>query len=152
MNCTIIFSLVVCIKWPTIQCSQFEDLKIDNNVILSVEANFQHENLPPALEKIRSRINWSSLPVQVSRSIHSDVSSSTIQKSRFTTQHLFKPRFTFQLRHQPKKCPIYRRLIENGEEIAICPGCDQIFHLGHYAEWIRQKGKCPLCHKEIIMS
>jgi hypothetical protein len=64
--------------------------------------------------------------------------------------HLSKP--SFRLRREKKNlCQICHQPILTSNEIAICPGCHSVFHLGHFGEWVRQKGKCPVCDEEIII-
>ncbi|UCE12273.1 MAG: hypothetical protein JSV04_08725 [Candidatus Heimdallarchaeota archaeon] len=31
-----------------------------------------------------------------------------------------------------------------------CPACHSVFHFGHFGEWIRQKGECPVCYAKIV--
>ena len=64
--------------------------------------------------------------------------------------HLSKPSFRLR-RKKENTCQICHQIILTSNEKAICPGCHSVFHLGHFGEWIRQKGKCPVCDEEIII-
>ncbi|MHA2248315.1 MAG: RING finger domain-containing protein [Candidatus Hodarchaeales archaeon] len=61
------------------------------------------------------------------------------------------PVYPFQLKNSQKICCICRGEINAKKQGISCPGCGTLFHLTHFAEWIRTNGQCPICQKEILM-
>ncbi len=57
----------------------------------------------------------------------------------------------FRLKTKIEECPICRKNLVEDDKIAICPGCSNRFHWGHYGEWIRQNGRCPVCQAEVVL-
>ena len=47
------------------------------------------------------------------------------------------------------RCMICNNALEKDEEVAVCPNCDNSFHIGHLETWIRFNSKCPVCHNKI---
>lgn len=47
------------------------------------------------------------------------------------------------------RCMICKRPISFGEETAACPKCQNQAHFAHLQEWIKAKGKCPMCSAKI---
>ncbi|MCE7743525.1 MAG: hypothetical protein GPJ52_00155 [Candidatus Heimdallarchaeota archaeon] len=47
------------------------------------------------------------------------------------------------------RCMICKRPISFGEEIASCPKCQNQAHFAHLQEWIKAKGKCPMCSAKL---
>ena len=46
-------------------------------------------------------------------------------------------------------CCICKRKIQTGEDLARCDQCGSVGHYGHFAEWIKIKGTCPVCRRKI---
>ena len=47
------------------------------------------------------------------------------------------------------RCMICKRPISFGEETATCPKCQNQAHFAHLQEWIKAKGKCPMCSAKL---
>ncbi len=47
------------------------------------------------------------------------------------------------------KCYICGISIERKDVITVCLDCGNIFHYNHYMTWIKLKGMCPICKKEV---
>ncbi len=47
-----------------------------------------------------------------------------------------------------KKCGVCNLIIGN-EDYEECPYCDQASHTDHLLEWLKVKGKCPVCKHEL---
>ncbi|MCK4844622.1 MAG: hypothetical protein KAS95_03015 [Candidatus Heimdallarchaeota archaeon] len=47
------------------------------------------------------------------------------------------------------KCYICGISIERKDEITVCLDCGNIFHYNHYMTWLKLKGMCPICKKEV---
>lgn len=59
-------------------------------------------------------------------------------------------RLRFRSKKEKQTCPIYRATITEEDNMADCPECGQTFHYNHFAEWVKTKGKCPLCKEELF--
>ncbi|MHA2112487.1 MAG: RING finger protein [Candidatus Hodarchaeales archaeon] len=46
-------------------------------------------------------------------------------------------------------CSICKSKIKPESETINCPDCNTSFHFGHFAEWVRQKGTCPICKERV---
>lgn len=46
-------------------------------------------------------------------------------------------------------CQICSTEIFKGEDFAACPHCDNIFHISHIEEWLKQKELCPVCRNNL---
>jgi len=46
-------------------------------------------------------------------------------------------------------CTICLKKIKPEDETINCPDCNTSFHFGHFAEWVRQKGTCPICKERV---
>jgi len=76
-----------------------------------------------------------------------DRKDETVKKIKSKQLPVSKP--TFYVKDAPVICNICKGPIKNNEEITSCPACNTRFHLRHFAEWVRQKGKCPYCNEKI---
>lgn len=47
------------------------------------------------------------------------------------------------------RCMICKRPISFGEETTSCPKCQNQAHFAHLQEWIKAKGKCPMCSSKL---
>lgn len=47
------------------------------------------------------------------------------------------------------RCMVCGFGIKKQEQITSCPLCDNFFHGSHIREWLKTKGRCPVC-KEIL--
>ena len=56
---------------------------------------------------------------------------------------------SFFLKDDLPTCAICKSKIKSDQETTSCPGCSTNFHLTHFAEWVRQKGTCPICNERI---
>ncbi|MFW9915753.1 MAG: RING finger domain-containing protein [Candidatus Thorarchaeota archaeon] len=98
-----------------------------------------------AWEKIREAIGRAKL-YYPQREIYS---KSAIQQ---TLKEPFQlPVFSMQPRGNKETCPICRQPIHEVTRLFYCPACHQAFHIEHFAEWVRQKGRCPLCQEELFI-
>ncbi|MFX0115077.1 MAG: RING finger domain-containing protein [Candidatus Hodarchaeota archaeon] len=61
------------------------------------------------------------------------------------------PVFSMESRNNKETCPICWQPINDVTRLFYCPACHQAFHIEHFAEWVRQKGRCPLCQEELFM-
>ena len=46
---------------------------------------------------------------------------------------------------KPSVCMICKLPLKAGQDIARCPMCHSPFHGEHIFEWLKVKGKCPVC-------
>ena len=46
-------------------------------------------------------------------------------------------------------CEICKNIIHAGEKLVQVSTCGHIFHKEHIVEWIKVRGKCPVCKEEI---
>lgn len=47
------------------------------------------------------------------------------------------------------RCMVCKRPISFGEEKVACPKCQNPAHFAHLQEWIKAKGKCPMCSNKL---
>ncbi|MFX1562415.1 MAG: RING finger domain-containing protein [Promethearchaeota archaeon] len=50
-----------------------------------------------------------------------------------------------------EKCIVCGLQIREGQEQVFCPNCGNPAHYSHLAEWVKVKGTCPICRKNIQM-
>ncbi|MGC9777898.1 MAG: E3 ubiquitin protein ligase [Candidatus Heimdallarchaeota archaeon] len=46
---------------------------------------------------------------------------------------------------KPAVCMICKLALKSGQNVARCPMCHSLFHNEHVFEWLKIKGKCPVC-------
>jgi len=46
---------------------------------------------------------------------------------------------------KPTVCMICKLPLKKTQEISRCPMCHNLFHAEHIFEWLKVKGKCPVC-------
>jgi len=46
-------------------------------------------------------------------------------------------------------CNICKSSVKFGEEMGTCIFCTNTYHYGHFAEWVKIKGACPVCHETL---
>ena len=61
----------------------------------------------------------------------------------------FLRRECWQCKREVPRCMICNNAVEKEETVAICPHCDNVYHVDHLKTWIRFNAKCPVCHNEI---
>ncbi|MHA1202754.1 MAG: hypothetical protein ACTSQ4_09550 [Candidatus Heimdallarchaeaceae archaeon] len=61
----------------------------------------------------------------------------------------FLRRECWQCKKEIPRCMICNNAVEKEETVAICPHCENIYHVNHLKTWIRFNAKCPVCHNEI---
>ena len=50
---------------------------------------------------------------------------------------------------KPKICMICKLSLKPEQKITQCPMCQSLFHQEHVVEWLRVKGKCPVCQQSL---
>ncbi len=46
---------------------------------------------------------------------------------------------------KPSICMICKLPLKDTQDISRCPMCHNLFHAEHIFEWLKVKGKCPVC-------
>ena len=46
-------------------------------------------------------------------------------------------------------CMICKLPLKSDQEIKQCPMCNSLFHQNHIIDWLRVKGKCPVCQQTL---
>ncbi|NHJ49019.1 MAG: hypothetical protein FK733_14630 [Asgard group archaeon] len=49
------------------------------------------------------------------------------------------------IEEKPKSCMICKLPFKVNQKISRCPMCHSLFHDDHIFEWLKVKGKCPVC-------
>ncbi|HUT79884.1 MAG TPA: RING finger domain-containing protein [Candidatus Bathyarchaeia archaeon] len=47
-------------------------------------------------------------------------------------------------------CMICKLSIKDGQKVSRCPMCQSLFHDDHIFEWLKVKGKCPVCIQSLL--
>jgi len=47
-------------------------------------------------------------------------------------------------------CMICKLPIKEGQKVSRCPMCQSLFHDEHIFEWLKVKGKCPVCIQSLL--
>jgi endogenous inhibitor of DNA gyrase (YacG/DUF329 family) len=63
---------------------------------------------------------------------------------------LLSPEYAVRKKVGLNECPICRKNVSKDENFAICPFCQNRFHLPHFEEALKVSGKCPICQQEIM--
>ena len=50
---------------------------------------------------------------------------------------------------KPSFCMICKLPFKPNREVARCPMCQSLFHREHIFEWLKVKGKCPVCQQAL---
>lgn len=50
---------------------------------------------------------------------------------------------------KPEICMICKLPLKQDQEIKQCPMCNSLFHQNHIIDWLRVKGKCPVCQQTL---
>jgi uncharacterized CHY-type Zn-finger protein len=53
------------------------------------------------------------------------------------------------IEEKPLFCMICKLPFKPQQEIARCPMCQSLFHRDHIFEWLKVKGKCPVCQQQL---
>ncbi len=61
----------------------------------------------------------------------------------------FLRRECWQCKKEIPRCMICNNAVEKEETVAVCPHCENIYHVNHLKTWMRFNAKCPVCHNEI---
>lgn len=48
---------------------------------------------------------------------------------------------------KPSVCMICKLPLKSDQKISHCPMCHSLFHDSHIFEWLKVKGKCPVCQQ-----
>lgn len=70
------------------------------------------------------------------------------ESSHYQGQHTFlgiNATVNWDWKETQQICMICKLPFKKGETVAKCPMCQSLFHLEHIKEWLRLKGKCPVC-------
>ena len=89
----------------------------------------------------RAQILLSNIPAQVSATstpLTSATSSNTLTNTNISVQT-----------QEELICCICKRKIQTGDDLARCDQCGSVGHYGHFAEWVKVKGTCPVCRRKI---
>ncbi len=46
-------------------------------------------------------------------------------------------------------CMICKLYLKSNQNATQCPMCESMFHHKHIADWLRVKGKCPVCQQNL---
>lgn len=66
---------------------------------------------------------------------------------------LFAPKAVLAISEgRGESCMICVQEIEAGEPILTCPHCEGKAHRRHLVEWVKTKGNCPMCRRNIRAS
>ncbi len=66
--------------------------------------------------------------------------------NRFTTTEEIIGEWDWDKKERCIVCNLY---IRKEEKIGRCPHCNHPAHLDHFQEWIKIKGACPVCKKNV---
>ena len=50
---------------------------------------------------------------------------------------------------KPSNCMICKLPLKKDQKISRCPMCHSLFHSSHIYEWLKIKGKCPVCSQSL---
>lgn len=50
---------------------------------------------------------------------------------------------------KPSTCMICKLPLKSDQKISRCPMCHSLFHDSHIFEWLKVKGKCPVCQQSL---
>lgn len=50
---------------------------------------------------------------------------------------------------KPAVCMICKLSLKGNQNITQCPMCQSMFHKKHIVDWLRVKGKCPVCQQSL---
>ncbi|NHK32146.1 MAG: E3 ubiquitin protein ligase [Asgard group archaeon] len=50
---------------------------------------------------------------------------------------------------KPSNCMICKLPLKKDQKISRCPMCHSLFHDSHIYEWLKIKGKCPVCSQSL---
>lgn len=53
------------------------------------------------------------------------------------------------IKEKPLFCMICKLPFKPQQEVARCPMCQSLFHRDHIFEWLKVKGKCPVCQQQL---
>ena len=46
-------------------------------------------------------------------------------------------------------CMICKLSLKPEQKVTKCPMCESMFHQNHIVDWLRMKGKCPVCQQSL---
>jgi len=94
----------------------------------------------------------------VGKHIRFDLTPVTKGKKAQTTKMLHGMTINFTLHEKgrwlwsekkPQVCMICKLPIKEHHKVLRCPMCQSIFHDDHIFEWLKVKGKCPVCMQNL---
>lgn len=50
---------------------------------------------------------------------------------------------------KPAVCMICKLSLKSNQNTTQCPMCESMFHQKHIIDWLRLKGKCPVCQQNL---
>ncbi len=50
---------------------------------------------------------------------------------------------------KPAVCMICKLSLKGNQNATQCPMCESMFHQKHISDWLRVKGKCPVCQQTL---
>jgi len=53
------------------------------------------------------------------------------------------------IKEKAKFCMICKLPFKPQQEVTSCPMCESLFHRDHAYEWLKVKGKCPVCQQQL---